>query len=102
MVFIILLTFLESDFMLDTDKHVIYSVIRKCTIKESMFEMKKLDVNTVGIVWILMLFAIGLIVTAIYTFELFILLIVVFGSLAIFLSMPYVITYLWNRYVANK
>lgn len=63
--------------------------------------MKKLDVNTVGMVWTVV-FLIGcVIVIGFFEFWLAMLLLAMLAAFAFFIGVPYLITYLWNRFVAK-
>jgi hypothetical protein len=64
--------------------------------------MKKLDVNTVGMIWTLgiLLVVVGTLFILEKTFALVIILIIV--AMAVFYGVPYLITYLWNRFIADE
>jgi hypothetical protein len=63
--------------------------------------MKKLDVNVVGIWWTIIFLVFCLVVISILAWELALFIILFILSLVVFISVPYVVTYLWNRFIAK-
>jgi hypothetical protein len=63
--------------------------------------MKKLDTNVVGIWWTIIFSVSSLVVISILVWELGLFLILFFMGLGVFISVPHIITYLWNRFIAK-
>jgi hypothetical protein len=63
--------------------------------------MGKLNVNNVGAIWTALLMLVGLIAAAILEFKLFLILVAVILAYSFIIGVPYLITYLWNRFVAK-
>jgi hypothetical protein len=63
--------------------------------------MKKLDTNVVGIWWFIIFSVSSLVVISILAWELGLFLILFLVGLGLFISIPYIITYLWNKFIAK-
>jgi hypothetical protein len=63
--------------------------------------MKKLDTNVVGIWWFIIFLVFVFVFISILAWELALFLILFFMGLGVFISVPYIVTYLWNRFIAK-
>jgi hypothetical protein len=63
--------------------------------------MKKLDTNVVGIWWFIIFLVFVFVFISILAWELALFLILFFMGLGVFISVPHIITYLWNKFIAK-